>query len=155
LAIVYVSLGSNLGDKKDNLLKACILINSELGIIVQKSSFYETKPWGFTSFNNFLNRVIEFETNLNPSKLLAALLSIEEKMGRKRSHDTHYQDRIIDLDILFYDDEIINAANLVIPHPRLHLRKFVLAPLAEINSDLMHPVLRKKVGLLLKELAYG
>jgi 2-amino-4-hydroxy-6-hydroxymethyldihydropteridine diphosphokinase len=153
LSKVYISLGTNLGNKTQNLKTACDLISKNIGIIEQKSSIYETEPWGYDSFNNFLNQVIEVETELTPKILLQRLLLIEEKMGRKRLDVNNYQDRIIDLDILLYANLVINDAEIKIPHPKMHERKFMLEPLLEISKGLIHPILNKNVAELLNQLS--
>ncbi len=151
MSIVYVSLGSNLGNREANLQKAINSITQRIGIVQQKSSIYETEPWGFNSFNNFLNLVIEIRTELNAEKVLVKLLEIEQDMGRKRDHEG-YQDRIIDLDILLFDDIILKNKELEIPHPRLHQRLFTLEPLAEIAPDIFHPRFKTSIKTLLTTL---
>ena len=151
MAKVLISLGTNLGDKSLNLNNAIAHINNSIGLVAQKSSIYETKPWGFESFNNFLNQVIVIQTSLAPIELMKELLQLERAMGRIRDK-AGYQDRLIDIDILFYDDLVINANDVTIPHPKLHLRKFILEPLAEIEPELRHPVLNKTIKQLLTDL---
>ncbi len=151
MSIVYISLGSNLGNREANLKKAISYITQRIGILQQKSSIYETKPWGFNSFNNFLNLVIEIRTDLKPEKVLDELLEIEEEMGRKRNNNG-YQDRTIDLDILLYDEIILKNKDLEVPHPRLHQRLFTLEPLAEIAPNLVHPTLNEPINSLLTKL---
>ncbi len=149
---VYISLGTNLGNKPQNLKKACDLISKQIGIIQQKSSIYETEPWGYDSFNNFLNQVVEVKTEITPRKLLHNLLVIEEIMGRSRNSSKNYQDRIIDLDILLYDNLIMQNDELNLPHAKMHERKFALEPLVEINQGLIHPVFKKTMKQLFDEL---
>lgn len=141
-----------MGNKSLNLQKAIELLTQCAGTVKQKSTIYDTQPWGFESFNNFLNQVIELDTNLPPLNLLNRLLSIERDMGRIRNI-SGYQDRIIDLDILFYEQGIIHTNALEIPHPRLHERLFMLEPMVQLNPDFFHPVLRKSVSMLLSELS--
>ncbi len=151
MSIVYISLGSNLGNREANLKKAISYITQRIGILQQKSSIYETKPWGFNSFNNFLNLVIEIRTDLKPEKVLDELLEIEEEMGIKRNNNG-YQDRTIDLDILLYDEIILKNKDLEVPHPRLHQRLFTLEPLVEIAPNLVHPTLKEPINSLLIKL---
>lgn len=145
--LAYLSLGTNLGDKHFNLSKAIDFILELCGIIEDKSGVYSSPPWGFTSDNDFYNQCLKVKTSLNPEMLLEKLLSIENINGRKREGGG-YSDRIIDIDILFYDDLIINEENLIIPHPKLQERLFVLAPLEEIASEFIHPILEVSVGKL-------
>jgi len=135
MANVYLSLGSNLDDKKSNLEKAVSLISQEVGKVISVSSFYEFAPCGFQSENDFLNAVILIETSFSPVELLAKTQEIEKKMGRKTKSTETYSDRIIDIDILFYDDLIVNTPELKIPHPLWKERDFVLIPLAELSAN--------------------
>jgi len=147
---VCLSLGSNIGDRKHSISIASGNINNTIGKIISSSSFYETEPWGFNDENFFLNQCIIIETTLTPENVLQELLAIEEKMGRTRVGKL-YASRIIDLDILFYDDMILETPQLVIPHPLLHKRRFVLMPLAEIAPEMIHPVFKKTIHQLLEE----
>ena len=146
---VFLSIGTNLGQKEENLRNAVAMINSEAGRVAASSSIYETEPWQMESGNTFFNMVVEIETSLCPDVLLAKLLEIENRMGRVRRSNI-YISRIIDIDILFFDSLIINAGNLTIPHPHIAHRRFVLEPLAEITSSFIHPVLKKSVETLLE-----
>jgi len=131
--IVYLSLGSNLGDRKLLLQKAIMNIGEKIGKVVRQSSFLETKPWGFESKNMFLNACLCVSTSMTPHELLAATQSIEKDMGRKKkSKDGKYDDRIIDIDILLYDHIKLNDPDLTIPHPYMKQRDFVMKPLKEI-----------------------
>ena len=131
----YLSLGTNLGNREENLQKACELIEQQVGHIAKSSSIIETKPQGFISKNDFLNMCLEVETRLKPFQLLAVTQGIERQMGRlQKSKDGHYHDRIIDIDILLYGDEKINSKTLTIPHPRMKERDFVMIPLKEIEN---------------------
>lgn len=147
---VFLGIGSNLGDREACLKSAIECIRETIGTVVRTSSVYETEPWGFSSDNLFLNMVVEVETALKPSGLLGRMLMIEARMGRLRS-GKGYSSRLIDLDILLYGNKILNTKSLVIPHPRLHERRFVLVPLCEIVPDFVHPVLKKDIKTLLKE----
>lgn len=146
---VFLSLGSNLGDRADNLQQAKNRIGELIGPVISASSLYETEPWGFESDNEFLNMVLCAETGLAPSGLLGRILMIESQLGRIRC-ETRYSSRNIDIDILLYNSEIINEEALIIPHPRMHERRFVMIPLAEIAPELIHPVLKKTIRSLLK-----
>jgi len=146
---VFFGLGSNLGERKETLQKAKIRIGEVIGTVVSASSIYETEPWGFKSENNFLNMVLSVKTEISPSGLLGRILMIESQMGRVRG-DTGYKSRKIDIDILLYNDEIVKEEALVIPHPKMHERRFVLVPLAEIAPEIIHPVFNKSISSLLK-----
>ena len=147
MSIVYIGIGSNLGNRQDNCLEAISLLQSSGLTVAGRSSMYETEPWGNTEQPAFINMAIEAETSLQPSELLVLLKQTEAAMGRKPA--AKWGPRIIDLDILFYDDLVICTAGLVIPHPLLHKRGFVLTPLAEIAPEKLHPVLLKKISDLL------
>jgi 2-amino-4-hydroxy-6-hydroxymethyldihydropteridine diphosphokinase len=139
---VFVSIGSNLGDRLQSLAEAYRQIGLYAVKVENYSSVYETEPWGFEAEKNFLNQVIEFDTHLEPSELMQVLLQIEAMMGRTGERGLgKFQSRTLDIDILFVGDRIISDDNVKIPHPRLHLRKFVLAPMAEIAPLKVHPVL--------------
>ena len=145
--LVYILLGSNQGNTKQNLLLANSLIEKNIGVITIFSSLYETAAWGNTQQSAFLNQVILVRTKLLPKEVLHQLLAIETQMGRIRT--TKWEPRIIDLYILFYDNEIIEQVDLIIPHPFIQQRRFTLVPLVEIASNLMHPVLHKTMEELL------
>ena len=146
---VILGIGTNLGNREDNLKKAVDGIRENIGTVVQASSVYETDPWGFKSEDKFLNMVVKVETMLTHSGLLGRILMIESLSGRVRS-EKQYSSRVIDIDILFYNDIVIDEASLQIPHPRMHERKFVLVPLCEIEPEMIHPVLKKSFASLLK-----
>ena len=130
---VYFSLGSNLGDKKQNLSTAIKLMEKQIGVLLRQSAFLETEPWGFQSDNSFVNAAICMETTLEPLEVLAETQKIEREMGRTiKSVNGEYHDRIIDIDILLYDDLHINTPQLTIPHPLMEERDFVMIPLREI-----------------------
>ena len=145
---VYLGLGSNLGKREENLQNALAMIGEMTGRILISSSVYETEPWGFETKHRFLNMAIKLETMLLPSDLLECLLEIEKSMGRVRDKK-QYSSRVIDIDILFYEDLDIAYHNLKIPHPHIQDRRFVLVPLVEIAPDLIHPVLQKSLKVLL------
>lgn len=147
MANVYISLGSNLGNKQSNLEKAIEQLHQRAGVVRQKSTIYETEPWGYASFNNFLNQVVHITTDHTPLELLAILLKIESDLGRQRNSEG-LQDRVIDLDILFYDDQVISSDKLKIPHPRFHERLFMLEPMAEIAPNFIHPQFKQAVDIL-------
>jgi len=144
---IFLSLGSNLGNRLENLRKAGTLLAAEAGQINAVSDVYETEPWGHQSESTFFNRVIELETGQDPVKLLNTIQHIEMRCGRVRS-EKQYAARTIDIDLLFYNMELMETGNLVIPHPLLHLRRFVLIPLADIAPSFIHPLL----GITVKEL---
>lgn len=131
--IAYLSIGTNLGDRQQNLLSAIDRIGESVGTILRCSSFLETEPWGFESDNAFLNAAVCVGTSLTPHELLAATQRIEREMGRRhKSVNAEYHDRIIDIDILLYDDVTVSTPDLVIPHPLMGKRDFVMIPLREI-----------------------
>jgi len=140
--IVYLALGSNLGDRLANLKQAIAALTPQMEVQA-KSAVYETPPWGYEDQPKFLNQVIKANTYLDPEPLLKHLKRLEIALGRKESFPNG--PRLIDMDILFYDDLVLNAGSLVIPHPRLHERGFVLLPLMDINPDFVHPVSKKSV----------
>ncbi len=147
---VFIGLGTNLGNREDNLAKAQDLIAKSVGRIDCRSGIYETEPWGFQSENNFLNMVISVHTDLKPADLIKKIQNIEDQLGRKRD-SRQYISRTIDIDILLYRNKVINKPELKIPHPLIQDRKFVLIPLCEIAPAMIHPVLNKTFAVLLKE----
>ncbi len=152
MAIIFLSLGTNLGDRESNLKEAISIIKERVGSVISLSAFYQTAPWGFESPNEFLNAVIKADTQLSPLELLHETQDIEIKLGRLKKSTSTYSDRIIDIDILYYDQICLNTSNLVIPHPLLHQRDFVLAPLLEIAPDWQHPILHKSTAEMFTEL---
>ena len=147
---VYLALGSNLGDKRANLSSAIDRITEKIGVLSAISSVYETKPQGFESSNNFLNMMVCVETQLSPAEILNITQSIEKKLGRTQKTKDTYADRIIDIDLIAFDNLVIQTNDLQLPHPLFHQRRFVLEPFNEIAPDYVHPVLNKKVRELLQ-----
>ena len=146
--IIYLALGTNLGDRLANLHAAINLLSQSSIVHRQSSHVYETPPWGYTDQPAFLNMAVKCETDLDAASLLKRLKQIEVQVGRVESF--HWGPRLIDIDILFYDNLVMDTPQLVIPHPRLHERAFVLIPLADIAPDLVHPVLDKTIRELLQ-----
>lgn len=155
MAKVYVGLGTNLGDKEQNLRDAVQKIEEQIGKIVSLSAFYVTAPWGFTSENSFLNAAACVETELSPLDVLQKTQAIERELGRmKKSINGAYSDRLIDIDLLMYEDLVLSVtsqtgAELNLPHPLMTERDFVMKPLAEIAPELVHPVLGKTMRELI------
>ena len=149
MSTVFIGIGSNLGNREENCRNAIKLL-IESGIKVTKlSSKFETEPWGVVDQPKFINMTIKAETDKEPSDLLRVLKNIETELGRRT--EIRWGPRVIDLDILLYDDQIISTADLEIPHPEMRDRDFVLKPLAEIAPDIRHPVFRKSIKELLHE----
>lgn len=143
---IVLGFGSNLGDREEYILAAYRLLEEELGELINKSSFIETPAWGFESDNSFINSVAEFETKKTPYEALEICNIIEKELGRERNPlHKGYQNRTIDIDILFYEDIILDTPTLKIPHPLIAERDFVLIPLKEILPNLIHPVLKKEI----------
>lgn len=157
MAKVYVGLGTNLGDKEQNLRDTVQKIEEQIGKVVSLSAFYVTAPWGFTSENSFLNAAACVDTDLSPLAVLQETQAIERELGRtKKSVDGVYSDRLIDIDLLFYEDLVLSVtspsgAELNLPHPLMTERDFVMLPLAEIAPELVHPVF----GKTMKEISSG
>ena len=145
---IYLSIGSNKGNRYSFIKEALELIRKDIGDVILISKIYETKSWGFDS-EDFLNLCILIKSELTPRELLNNLKSIETIIGRKRDYKK-IQAREIDIDIIFYSNKVVNQKELIIPHPRLELRNFVLVPLNDIASDIIHPILSKSVKELLE-----
>ena len=149
MARVFLGLGSNQGDRLANLSRAVQRVGETAGIrVVQMATMYETRPMGGPPQEDFLNTVVEIETTLPPRELLSALKTVEVGLGRTPSRE-RWGPRVIDLDLLLYDDRVVQEPDLVIPHALMHERRFVLEPLAQLAPDLVHPVLRQTVSALL------
>tara|TARA_B100001173_G_scaffold283878_1_gene269724 strand:+ start:209 stop:703 length:495 start_codon:yes stop_codon:yes gene_type:complete len=146
---IYLSIGSNKGNRYSFIKEALRLIQKDIGEVILISKIYETKSWGFQS-DDFLNLCILIKSELIPAELIIKLKNLEERIGRERNNEK-IEAREIDIDILFYSDEIVNQKDLIIPHQRLHLRNFVLYPLNDIAADFIHPILLKSVNELLNE----
>jgi len=147
--VVLIGIGSNLGNREENIRRAINLVREKCNIL-DFSSIYETEPIGYKEQYPFLNCVVKVETDLEPKELLDFILSIEKRLGRARTFKN--APRTIDLDILFYDNIVMNHYGLIIPHPRLHERAFVLEPLKEISGTLIHPALKKSIDKIYKNL---
>jgi 2-amino-4-hydroxy-6-hydroxymethyldihydropteridine diphosphokinase len=152
MAAVYLGIGSNLGDKRANCLRAVELLRSRGILVTKESALYETEPWGLKDQPGFINMAVAAETDLTPHDLLNSLKEIERKMGRDEG--VRWGPRLIDLDILLYDDLILTTDTLTVPHPHLHEREFALKPLAEIASEVIHPVKLKTIAALLREVGH-
>lgn len=144
---LFLITGGNIGERRKNMEIAAALISQRIGRIIKSSRIYETEPWGNIHQPSFYNQVLEVKTNMTAQKVLDSILKIEEEMGRKRT--VKNAARIIDIDILFFNDHIVNEQNLVIPHPRIADRRFVLLPMNEISPQKIHPVLKKTMSELL------
>ena len=172
MAEVFILLGSNRGNRQDFIVRAVDMIALEVGTILNQSGLYESDPWGFDDPTPFINQVVEIETEFDPQELLEKLLTIEVKLGRIRPFDgcgcgvpakaaagngkkgkesQSYSGRTIDLDILFYGQRLVFTDSLMIPHPRLHERRFTLVPMNEIAPDFVHPLLRQTISVLLHD----
>ncbi|MAX68101.1 MAG: 2-amino-4-hydroxy-6-hydroxymethyldihydropteridine diphosphokinase [Flavobacteriales bacterium] len=146
---VYIQLGSNIGERESFITKSMHKVECNIGKIITASSIFETTAWGNENQNNFLNSVIEIKTPFDAFTVLQKSQEIENNLGRKRSDK--WGERTIDIDILFYNNKIINTKELIIPHPLIQKRKFVLVPLSEIAPNYKHPILKKNISNLLSE----
>ncbi len=147
---VYLLLGGNLGNKREIFAQAKQLISQQIGRVTGQTAIYETEPWGFESSDLFWNQVLEITTTLTPVEVLAQTQQIENTLGRIRKSD-QYVSRIIDIDILFIDDLVLQTEKLIIPHPRIQERRFALVPLCELVPALLHPVFEKTIAQLLND----
>ena len=145
MATAYLGLGTNVGNKRGNLVTAAALLAERVGDVLALSGFYETEPWGFESENFFLNAAVKLKTSFPPLELLQITQQIEKELGRAEKSNGVYHDRIIDIDILLYDDEVLQIPGLTLPHPLMHERKFVMDPLSEIAPFVVHPVLKERI----------
>ena len=147
MAIVYLCLGSNKGDRCRLIEQAVSLLNLSENIkLIRTSALYETEPWGIKNQDWFLNMIAEIKTDLSPEDLLIKCQNIEKTLGRNREKETRWGERSIDIDIIFYDNLISQSELLTVPHPRMHERAFVLIPLMELIPDFVHPVLNKTIS---------
>ena len=145
--MVYLGLGSNLGDRQAHIQQALALIADRAGTVCLVSDYFESPSWGYTSLNEYLNVAVAIETSLQPVELLAVNQEIERTMGRQdKTVNGEYHDRVIDIDILLFGDLIMSTETLTIPHPQLHRRAFVLHPMNEIAPQLIHPILKKTMA---------
>ncbi len=147
---VYVILGANQGQVRENFGIAMRLLEQQIGRVIKSSGLYQTEPWGVDVDGMFYNQVLCLYSRLHPMKMIAVLLEIERKMGRVRNLGV-VESRSIDIDILFVDEMIISEPGLEVPHPRFHLRRFALQPMAEIAPDLVHPIFNLSVSALLEK----
>ena len=146
---VFLLTGGNMGDRQQNLLQAGKAIEQKVGKIVSSSKIYESDAWGKTDQQSFYNQVLQIYSSFSPIEILRLVLDIEQNMGRERI--IKYGPRLIDIDILFYNNAVIKTSELTVPHPELQNRRFALAPLAELAANYLHPVLHKTVAGLLSE----
>jgi 2-amino-4-hydroxy-6-hydroxymethyldihydropteridine diphosphokinase len=150
--IVFLSIGANIENRMESVMKAILLLKKKCGFILNSSNIYESDAWGFESKNSFLNLCIKMETILNIPTLLSECNAIEKEIGRKKkSKNEQYSDRLIDIDILYFNNEIIEEENLTVPHPNMHERRFVLQPLHDIAPKFIHTLLKKSTAELLHE----
>ncbi|MBR1425281.1 2-amino-4-hydroxy-6-hydroxymethyldihydropteridine diphosphokinase [bacterium] len=147
MAIAYISLGSNKGDRIGYVQQAAGLLGADEKIsIVRSSSFYETEPWNMNTQTWFVNAIVEVKTQYSPHQLLETCQRVERQLGREhKTTQNDYKDRTIDIDILFYNNDVVNEPDLIIPHKYVHLRAFNLVPMMELNADFIHPVINKKI----------
>ncbi len=148
---VYLLVGGNLDNTCSKYEQLFSLLAKHIGTIAAKSQFYKSPPWGYISSNPFVNMAIGIDTHLDPATLIKETQKIESFFGRKKKKKNQYEDRAMDIDIIFYDTISIDMEDLQIPHPRMHLRNFVLTPLNEICPSFIHPILKKNVAALQKE----
>lgn len=147
----FLLLGSNMGNSNQILQEALRKLELKCGTILSHSKMYSSEPWGFEAQCSFLNMAIEIETELEPQVLLYTIHQIESELGRTRVSDGKYHSRTIDIDIIFYGNRVVESQNLIIPHPKMHLRRFVLMPLSQIAPNYIHPTLKVSVNVLLNQ----
>jgi 2-amino-4-hydroxy-6-hydroxymethyldihydropteridine diphosphokinase len=148
---VYLLAGGNLNNTSLKYEQLSFLLQRKTGKIIAQSQYYESPPWGFASSHSFVNKAICMETNLNPVSLMKEIQHIEYLLGRRKNKTNHYEDRTMDIDIIFYDNLLMETKDLQIPHPKMHLRNFVLTPMNEICPLFVHPSLKKNITTLKKE----
>jgi deoxyguanosine kinase len=149
--ICYLSLGSNLGNREEHLENARRMLQEQGLVFLAVSPLYQTEPWGFETSMYFLNQVIKAGSDISAGELFRIITDVENCLGRVRSDGGAYENRVIDIDILFYDDMILNSTQLEVPHPRIAERRFILEPLASISPEMVHPLLKKTIRDLLDE----
>jgi len=152
LNYLYLGLGSNLGDKIENILLAYTQIQERIGCIKNKSFVYETPPWGFKSKDVFYNTALLVETKLNAIEVLKIIKEIERELGRDTAYKVGYSSRVIDIDILDFNGEIMSSVELTIPHPHIENRDFVLYPLRDVNNSWIHPVSSDSIQRMIEEI---
>ena len=153
MAVVYLSLGSNKGDRVGYIQQATSILDGLDDVsLIRTSAFYESEPWGTDTKNWFVNAMIEVKTSQTPQQLLETCQKVEAQLGRNREVEGHYGDRTLDIDIIFYGNEIVNDENLTIPHKFFHQRAFTLVPMLELAPDFVHPTLKNTVMQLHDEL---
>ena len=149
---VYLLFGGNMGDRFENIKMSKVFINKFIGTIIKESLLYETEPWGFEHDVNFLNQVVLVETEKSAQQVLSEVLKVELLMGRERSEE-QWKSRTMDIDILFYNNDVIETPSLIVPHHYLHERRFALQPMSDIDTNYIHPKLNKSISQLLSELS--
>jgi 2-amino-4-hydroxy-6-hydroxymethyldihydropteridine diphosphokinase len=149
--VAYLCLGGNIGNRETSIQLAISEISERVGALTAASSIYQTEAWGVSNQQPYLNVCVEVKTALSSTELIDVLLDIEKQLGRERPDNEEYASRTIDIDILFYNQDNVDTPKLSIPHPRLHLRKFVLIPLCDIIPNFLHPVLNKSIFSLLND----
>lgn len=147
----FLLLGTNLGDRKNNLDQALRQIKGRVGNVIIASKIYETEPWGEKDQPSFFNLAVLVDTELSPERLMTQINNIEKDMGRVRTELNRWKERTIDIDILFYNQLILNTENLTIPHPRFHMRKFAITPMFEIAPEFIHPIFKSSIKAILAE----